>query len=384
MTHRRSRMQNSAVFHGKAMELSQSSALRADDALRSCYSNLNVASTEELNWEHYDRLIESIERSAGRSQWPESKNFEYVHPVRLQNAEFGVGKPYAVRLSYSDAGGSGEPVVAIGGLTNVKQRFDFFALDSKPEMRLIALELAGRGESGWLAEISDYSLDTYVEQLAQFMKHLGLERCTFLGSSLGASVAMRFAAGNPRAAQSLILNDSGPYLPAQRRRRRAKAVARHYEFTTPFEMFRRTGAAAKHAGPTLDAVMLRNAHYKTRWSDAGKGRVYRHDLRSMLVFRAESVQSLDLWREWSKLNCPILLLHGMLRDAITTETIDRMQRGNDAMSVIHVAQTGHTPSLSFAELTRKVVRWRNDADSFDWQQTYAVSCQRKRILYPNG
>ncbi len=366
------------------MDESSSSAYRADKMLRSCFAELDVESVQELNWMHYDRLIDAVEKSNAQIGWPEAQSFEYEHPLHLQDSEFGVGKPYAVRLSYSDAGGSGEPVIAIGGLTNVKQRFDFLALDAKPELRLYALDLAGRGCSGWLAELTDYSLDAYVDQLKQFMNHLGIDCCTILGSSLGAAAAIRFAAEMPQSVVSLIINDSGPYIPAKRRRRRATAVARHYKFGSPAEMFRRTGAAAKHAGPASDAALLRNAHCKTRWSDEEQGRVYRHDLRAMLAYRAESRQSLDLWHEWSKLRCPVLLVHGMLSDATSNDTIARMLDTCDDLSVIHVEQAGHTPSLSFLQLTRKIVCWRNDRGTFERHQTFAVADQPRRFLFPNA
>ena len=104
-------------------------------------------------------------------------------------------------------------------------------------------------------------------------------------------------------------------------------------------MFRRTGAAAKHEGPAPDAVLLHSAHNKTCWSENENGRIYRHDLRAMLAYRAEADSSLDLWNEWNQLRCPVLLLHGTQSDSTTNETVDRM-RNHDNISVIHVEDTG--------------------------------------------
>ncbi len=352
--------------------------------MQACYRGLEADSVQDLTWTDYDLLIEAINQGEGAPAWPVLDHFEYVHPTRLQDVEFGVGKPYSVRLSYSDAGGSGEPAIAIGGLTNVKQRFDFFAVDAKPELRLIALDLAGRGESGWLAELSDYTLECYAEQLAQFAAHLKLDQFSVLGSSLGAAIAIRFAAARPDMVKSLILNDSGPYIPATRRRRRARAVARHYAFHSPSEMFRRTGASAKHVGPAFDAVLLRNAHYKTQWSESEQARVYRHDLRAMLAYRASAVNDLDLWSEWSLIGCPTLLLHGEQSDATSQDTIARMFDKRPSSSVIHIAKTGHTPSLSFARLNRMIVRWHEDPASFERSQNFDVARQTKRVLYPDA
>lgn len=356
------------------------SAERADFALRKWLSINCDPIHRHLNWSQYHALVEAVRSEIG--DWPTLHVFQYVHPVNLQSPDSGVGRPYEVPLTYSDTGDSGEPLIAIGGLTNVAQRFDFLALDIQPEVRVIGLDLGGRGRSGWMAEISDYGLETYIEQLRQLMDHLNLETCSLLGSSLGGSTVILFAARYPERVKRIILNDSGPYIPFERRARRAKAVGRHYVFRTPSELFRRTGAAAKHIGPTPDAVLLHNSHHKTSWSDAETGRVYRHDLRAMLAYREEAAHSLDLWEQWNAVHCPVLLLHGVESDATSDETIVRMQR-HDKLSVIHIHDTGHTPSLADGELTETVKNWLLDSEHFASDRYFHVDYNPVRILYPD-
>ena len=356
-----------------------SAAYRADVALRERYAMRGSAPPGTLDWDDYDALVDALGASLGSR--PAMRGFTYEHPLHLQDPDVGVGKPYPVRLAYSDPGGDGEPMIAIGGLTNVAQRFDFLALDAAPALRVIGLDLAGRGGSGWLAELSDYHLETYVEQLRQLMDHLGLPSCTLLGSSLGGSTAIRFAARYPERVRRIVLNDSSPYIPVERRARRAKAVARHYVFRSPAEVFRRTGAAEKHAGPAPDSVLLHSAHHRTRWSDEEAGRVYRHDLRALLAYRAEARSSLDLWDDWARMKCPVLLIHGIESDATSEETIAGM-RSLDTLSVIHVPDTGHTPTLSDGLLIEEVVRWVCDDRSFDEDRIRPMADWPERVLYP--
>ena len=357
-----------------------STAHRADVALRERYVVRGSPQPENVDWSDYDALIEALTTGIGGG--PAMRSFTYEHPVRLQDPDTGVGKPYPVRLAYSDPGGDGEPVIAIGGLTNVAQRFDFLALDAAPALRVIGLDLAGRGRSGWLAELSDYHLKTYVEQLGQLMDHLGLASCTLLGSSLGGSTAIRFAARHPVRVRRIVLNDSSPYIPVERRARRAKAVARHYVFRSPADVFRRTGAAEKNSGPAPDAVLLHSAHHRTRWSDEEAGRVYRHDLRALLAYRAEARHSLDLWDDWTAVRCPVLLIHGTQSDATSDETVGRM-RSLDRLSVIHVPDTGHTPTLSDGLLIDEVVRWVHDDRPFGEDRVRPAADWPKRVLYPD-
>ena len=151
-------------------------ARRADTALRDRYSVLGAPKVEDMSWEVYDELISAI--LSGIDNWPPLYSFHYQHPSQLQDPVVGIGKTYSVPLAYSDLGGEGEPMIAIGGLTNVVQRFDFLALDAMPAVRIIGLDLAGRGRSGWMSELFDYNLETYVEQLTQFMDFLALDSCT--------------------------------------------------------------------------------------------------------------------------------------------------------------------------------------------------------------
>ena len=355
-------------------------ARRADTALRDRYSELGTPRVEDMSWEDYDELISAI--LSGIDNWPPLYSFHYQHPSQLQDPVVGIGKTYSVPLAYSDLGGEGEPMIAIGGLTNVVQRFDFLALDAMPAVRIIGLDLAGRGRSGWMSELFDYNLETYVEQLTQFMDFLALDSCTLLGSSLGGSTAIRFAARNPDRVRRIVLNDSCPYIPLTRRARRSISVARHYVFHNPAEMFRRTGAAAKHEGPATDAVLLHSAHNKTCWSENENGRIYRHDLRAMLAYRAEADNSLDLWNEWNQLRCPVLLLHGTQSDSTTNETVDRM-RNHDNISVIHVEDTGHTPALVDGALTRMMVAWILDDQRFDEDKVFHVDYNPVRVLFPD-
>jgi pimeloyl-ACP methyl ester carboxylesterase len=223
-------------------------------------------------------------------------------------------------------------------------------------VRVVCVDWPGRGASGWLADKREYRRETWVELLRQLIEHLGAP-VAVLGSSMGGSAAIELAARHPALVARLVLNDVGPHIPRARRARRAETLARHYVFHSPADLMRRTGAAQKNDGPVSDDVHQFIAHHQTRWSDEEAARVYRHDPRAMLAYRDDAAMSVDQWDDWARVRCPVLLLHGMASDALTAGTIARMQRSRQALTVVHLPDTGHTPVLADRHQTELVGAW---------------------------
>ncbi|MEO5373098.1 MAG: alpha/beta hydrolase [Alphaproteobacteria bacterium] len=235
--------------------------------------------------------------------------------------------------------------MCVGGIANTARRFDFLARALMDRYHVVCLDWAGRGHSGWLAEMSDYTLDAHVEQLRCLLDHLGRDRVSIIGSSMGGSAALRLAYQQPWRVERIVLNDIGPYIPLERRSRRAAVVGRHYVFRRPADLFRRSGAAQKNDGPVDDVVLAHNSFHQTRWSKEEGGRIYRHDPRALLAYRHDARVSLNLWAEWDAATCPLLVLWGELSDALMDSTVQRMQ-AKPGVTVALVPDTGHTPTLS--------------------------------------
>ena len=284
--------------------------------------------------------------------------FDYVHPVTLQpKTPRRLRRPYKVSVAFADWGPIDAPVVlCCGGVANVAMRFNYLASDLADRFRVICMDWLGRGRSGWLADEGDYSLRTYAEQLRQMILHLGGRPVTLLGSSMGGSAAIELIAREPGLVERLILNDVGPHIPARRRKRRAEAIARHYVFHTPSELLRKVGASQKNDGPLGDDIRFNLTFHQTRWSDDEGGRVYRHDVRALQAYRHDAQRSLQQWSQWQQVHCPLLLVHGLLSDALLPATIERMTRGKP-ITVMHVPDTGHTPLLADRNQTWFIREW---------------------------
>jgi pimeloyl-ACP methyl ester carboxylesterase len=285
------------------------------------------------------------------------ERFDYVHPTRLQaGTPRRLKRAYRASVAYTDWGPAHAPVLlCCGGVANVATRFHYLASDLADHWRVICMDWLGRGRSGWLASEGDYSLATYTEQLRQMIVHLG-RPVTLLGSSMGGSAAIDLIARHPGLVHRLILNDVGPQIPARRRRRRADTIARHYVFRTPADLLRKVGASQKNDGPASDDIRFNLTFHQTRWSDDDGGRVYRHDVRAMQAYRSGAQRSLMQWQAWQKVDCRVLLIRGMLSDALLDSTVQRMSRGK-RIALLYVPDTGHTPLLADRNQIAHIRQW---------------------------
>ncbi len=314
---------------------------------------------DAMTWEEFELLVD-------RTTVPFKDGFDlcffnYVHPVRLQGHwPAHQRKETPIRISYTEWGHMDSPlVICVGGIANTARRWDYLAQALCDQFRVICLDWPGRGMSAWMPTQGDYTLDTNVEMMRQLMIHLDCRRAHFIGSSLGGSAAMALSARRPDLVDRLVLNDIGPHMPAERRRRRAQAVARHYVFRRPVDLFRRLGAAAKNEGPVTEDELLHNTYFQTTWSDGHGGRIYRHDPRALQAYAEEATKSIEQWPDWERIDGPVLVIHGMESDALLDETVAQMTAKPDVIAM-EVPKTGHTPALSDANQIHFVRQWLLD------------------------
>jgi len=142
-------------------------------------------------------------------------------------------------------------------------------------------------------------------------------------------------------------------------------------FREPSDLLRKIGASQKNDGPISDDIRFNVTFHQTKWSDEEGGRVYRHDVRALQAFRADAQESLDQWRLWEKIHCPVLLIHGMESDALLSPTIRRMKKSAN-VKVMHVPDTGHTPVLSDRNQNWFIHEWlMGNAEAREWTVLHA-------------
>src|SRR5258708_28528971 len=71
--------------------------------------------------------------------------------------------------------------------------------------RVITLDLLGHGQSDRPDDMSLYSMGQYGEQVLALLDHLEIDKAVVAGTSLGANVALEFAALAPERLQGLVI-----------------------------------------------------------------------------------------------------------------------------------------------------------------------------------
>jgi pimeloyl-ACP methyl ester carboxylesterase len=108
-----------------------------------------------------------------------------------------------------DTGGPGAPVVLIHGLAASIEIWERVIPVLSQRHRVIAFDLPGYGEAD--KPDAPYNAAFFVAQLRGVVDALGLERAHFVGSSLGASLIVRFSAANLARIDRAVLAAPGGF-----------------------------------------------------------------------------------------------------------------------------------------------------------------------------
>ena len=126
-------------------------------------------------------------------------------------------------LAYSAVGDTHSPhvLLCLPGLLETRATFDSLLQDAEgvPGLRVISLDLCGRGDSGPLADDKGYTMQVYLEDTEHFIRTQlmpegqPVPRIELLGTSMGGILAMYLAHNARNHISGLTLNDIGLDLP---------------------------------------------------------------------------------------------------------------------------------------------------------------------------
>src|ERR1700761_1640671 len=111
------------------------------------------------------------------------------HSIRVKNTG-SEGTHEIVFYDYGDAN-SQRVVVCVHGLTRNAHDFDILAEAlAKTGRRVLTINMAGRGESAWLADPMGYNYATYVADCIAVLDNFHIREVEWVGTSMGGIIGM--------------------------------------------------------------------------------------------------------------------------------------------------------------------------------------------------
>ena len=251
-------------------------------------------------------------------------------------------------------------VVCVHGLSRNGRDFDVLGEALAPTHRTLAVDMPGRGASGWLADPNDYVFPTYLTTLTALVARSGAERVDWVGTSMGALLGIVMAAQPRTPVARLVVNDAGPVIEAAALARIGDYVGLDPTFASYAEAERYIRAVSAPFGALTDAQWEHLTRTCVAQRAGGRwGLTY--DPGIAVPFRAAAAPP-DLWPVWDAIRCPTLVLRGAQSDLLSPATAAAMAARGPRPRVVEFAGVGHAPMLLAPDQYGPVVEFLRAAD----------------------
>ena len=219
-------------------------------------------------------------------------------------------------------------------------------------------DLPGYGDSDWLPELADYGGALYRGLARRLIASSGFRQIDLIGASMGAALALRFAAEHPRLVRRLVLNDGGAFASAAA----LTAVLARVPSCTWFADRAAAEAAIAEYRADCDRLPPEDWRRVVAWSlaPADGGWRLRYDPRVVEKLRSAAAQDQAQWEAWSVVDCPTLLIRGMASDMMPQAVAARMLASRPGTQLMTVPDCGHRPWLRRPNQVAAVLGWLSD------------------------
>lgn len=249
--------------------------------------------------------------------YPEGLYADLPNGFRIHFIDEGEG-PVVVFLHGSGSGAS--------GYSNFKQNYPFLM---EQGYRTIVPDHIGYGYSDKPDDVQ-YHLDFFVECLKQTLDHIGIDRCTLIGNSLGGAIAIKFALDYPAMVEKMVLMAPGgienqpdyftmPGMQIMKEVFTAGAVTRD-----GLEKFIKRGLVYDESIVDEELVAERWAVFQTQ---------------NMQVIKTMVVPNME--DRLHELQCPVLAFWGVNENMMPETGIMKLAKKIRDVRVILVSQCGH-------------------------------------------
>lgn len=241
-------------------------------------------------------------------------------------------------------------IICWHGLARNGSDFDIIARLLSKNYRVLCPDTLGRGLSQWAQNpAAEYNYPNYVTIALGICEHFNIQNLDWLGTSMGGIIGIILASGPLKGKiQRLVINDIGPEIPDDALQRIIDYVSGvQPEFDTFPEYEEYLKELYLVMGERTHEQWFQMTRHSLRRKDNGKLTV--HFDPDIIQVSDETVPAFDLWEIFGQVDCPILLLHGLLSDVLTRPIVDRMADLQPSMQILTITDCGHAPGLHVAD-----------------------------------
>ena len=245
----------------------------------------------------------------------------------------------AVNLHYLDWGTAGQPpVLLLHGGAQTAHSWDEFARAIRDDFHVVALDQRGHGDSAWAPD-ADYTTAAFLADLEGFVAHLGWDRFTLMGLSMGGINAITFAGTHPEQVARLVIVDVGPEINQAGVEAIRRFVSGGPEEIDSFDEF---VALAHRFNPrrSIENIRERLSHNLRRQPN-GKW-TWKFDKVFRDPERVRPRDSAALWELIGKIRAPSLIVRGEQSDVLDPDVAERMAAILPAGRVVTIPGAGHS------------------------------------------
>jgi pimeloyl-ACP methyl ester carboxylesterase len=251
------------------------------------------------------------------------------------------------RVAYLEWGEADNPevVVCVHGLSRCARDFDNLARALSGRYRVVCPDVAGRGDSDWLADPMLYVIPQYVSDMVTLIARLDVEQVNWVGTSMGGLIGMALAAQKAAPVAKLVLNDAGPVVAKTALERIGQYLGLAPTFPTVEAAEKVIRAVSATFGPHTDAEWRFLTDVVLRKNADGSWR-FHYDPKIAEPYRKQMPdRDLELWPLWDAVSCPTLVIRGAQSDLLSKATAQAMTQRGPKAKLMELPGIGHAPTL---------------------------------------
>lgn len=252
-------------------------------------------------------------------------------------------------------------VVCVHGLSRNGRDFDKLAESLSTKYRVLCPDMAGRGNSDWLANKDEYTYLTYASDIITMLMQKNITQVDWIGTSMGGIIGMMVAAQHPMLVRRIVINDIGSIVSAEGLKRILSYVGMQKSFATAEEAMKslRFYLAPFGVSEEADWQFLFSISF-VALPDGGYRFNYDPDItkpfRQAALVGGEIVD-VDLSALWLGVQCPALLLRGEESDILSASTARAMLQRLQPTKLVEFPKVGHAPALLAREQIQVITEW---------------------------